>query len=282
VFSDIAYGVATTWANMQAGIAKKLLDWAGQEGFVGDQMRAFLGVDPRESTQRQRMTQQQRSGLSEQVRVWEDALTRVGGDGKVSGGVLAGTSATDLQARIADALAKMQMDAAGLSAEQLADGGVDEAKAIIDRENAARQQAIDESLGGILSSFDQWAGAADQRAADARQGIAGAAAAAEEARLTAQSNQYADDFAAAMQGESDTAAAAMVSDAGEVGIPSGLKAGGSSGTFSAAGAMALASGGGSPAERSAKASEKMLERFNTFLKKQEEQTKAIKEMGVFA
>jgi hypothetical protein len=65
-------------------------------------------------------------------------------------------------------------------------------------------------------------------------------------------------------------------------LPPGMIAGGSSGTFSAAGAMALASGRGSPAERSAQASEKMLERFGAFLKKQDEQTKAIKEMGVFA
>jgi hypothetical protein len=221
------------------------------------------------------MTQQQRAGLSEQVKVWDSALGRVGGSGTVESGEFAGTAKADLEQWISGALAKMQMENAGLTPEQLAVQGAADAQAEIDRQNAEQRAGIDATLGGTLSAFDQWTAAAQGRA-DAARGQLGAATAA----AADNSDQYAADFEAAMAGASAAnAAERMTAAAGPGDVPGGLK-GGVSGTFSAAAAMALGGGAGTPQERTARATERLYPALLQQQKKLDEMTKLMAQWGI--
>jgi len=273
VFVGIASGVSEVWVNMQAGIAKKLLDWASQEGFVGEQMRAFLGVDPREKTAQGKMTQQQRAGLSEQVRVWESALGRVGASGTVESGEFAGTAKADLEQWISGALAKMQMENAGLTPEQLAVQGAADAPAEIDRQNAEQRAGIDATLGGTLTAFDKWSATAQERA-DAARSRLGEVTAEPEFDADQAMNDWFDQREA-----EDAAIAEMTAAAGGGDVPVSLKGGGVSGTFSAAAAMALGGGVGTPEAQTAGYTKAMLAELRKMIGRQDATLEELKKWG---
>ena len=265
VFVGIASAVSRLWVDMQTGIAKKIVDWASQEGGTGDVIRKLLGVDPRKSKAKERMTQQQRAGLSEQVRVWEEAKTRVGASGTVEGGVLAGTTAAQLDEWISGALAKMQMDNAGLTAGQLGVAGPEEAKAALEAENAARQAAIDESLGGLLSGFDRWTNAAEQRAADARARLGGAITGREAAAEEAAMQAAADEWFAQRDAEDAAEAAVAATTPGPGATPAAATPIGGVSNLASYNASALQAAGvmgvRDPAERTATGIEKLAEKL---------------------
>jgi hypothetical protein len=165
VFVGIASVVSKIWADMQTGIAKQMLDWAGSEGVLGDAMRQFLGVDPREKTATDATKRQQRQGLSFKVSEWRRMQEEAGGDE---------ARVAELEGWIQQALADMQDEYLGLTPEQIARGWVGESQALLDEANAQRQSDIDQALGGVLSGFDSWANTAEQRAADARASLSAA------------------------------------------------------------------------------------------------------------
>jgi hypothetical protein len=144
------------------------------EGVVGDVMAKLLGKDVRQDKAEQERKLQQKAGLSEQVRVWEDALSRVGESGTVEGGQFAGTSKADLEEWIKGALEKMQSEDYGLTQDQLATADPTD---VINQGLVESMRAIDEGLSGFGEGL-QTRAAEERRKQDER--IAAAARKKEE------------------------------------------------------------------------------------------------------
>ncbi|MCU0870725.1 MAG: hypothetical protein MUE50_00120 [Pirellulaceae bacterium] len=209
-FAGAAIAVSNLWNSTIEGIANKILELASQKGVVGDLLSKVLGVDLRSEESRSQMLDFKQKEV--QKRIWNEAIA-----GKEAESLTAVNDPAKLAQINAD-LKRYRAELAKIEGREAPQSVLSTAQEAVAQ---ATEQAREATAGYWLDiarqqreSSDAAIAEARRRETEARSGLAERSA---NAQLQAQTDGYASDFDAAMEGEPavDAAAAAAAAAAAE-------------------------------------------------------------------